>query len=162
MKKTIVTSLAILFSMLLANLAFAQDQKAIDDKLLQDYFTKNNIHPTKTASGLYYVINKKGTGENAKAGQTVTMYYIGKFMDGKKFDGNVDDNFNLIQGREPFSFPLGAGRVIKGWDEGVQLLNQGCRATLYLPSSIAYGPNNVGPIPPNSVLIFDVEVVSMK
>src|ERR1043165_6131250 len=110
--------------------SFAQDQKSIDDKILTDYFAKNNIKASKTASGLYYVISKKGSGANAMAGQNVTMNYIGKFMDGKQFDANVDDKFMPVPGREPLRFTLGVGQVIKGWDEGVQLLNPGTRATL--------------------------------
>lgn len=153
-------SVFFLCTVLLSFASFAQtDQKAKDEKLLKDYFAKNKIKATRTGSGLYYVITKKGSGENAKKGQMVAMNYLGKFMDGKKFDANVDDNFNNIR---PFQFTLGIGQVIQGWDEGVQLLNPGSRATLYLPSGIAYGPSGRGPIPPNSVLVFDVEVLSAK
>ena len=87
------------------------------------------------------------------------MKYLGTFLDGKKFDGNVDDNFNSTR---PFPFTLGIGQVIKGWDEGVQLLNPGCRATLYLPSGLAYGERAMGPIPANSILVFDVELLSVE
>lgn len=141
---------------------FAQDQKTIDDKILNEYFAKNHIKAIKTPSGLYYTIIKKGAGENAKPGQQVNMNYLGTFLDGKKFDGNVDENFKPVDGRTMFSFPLGAGRVIKGWDEGVQLLNPGCRAILYLPSDLAYGQRGGGPIPPNAILMFKVELVSIN
>ncbi len=147
--------------MLLSFVGFGQDagQKAKDEATLKAYFAKNNIKATRTPSGLYYVITKKGTGANAQKGQRVSMKYLGKFLDGKKFDANVDDNFNSTR---PFAFTLGVGQVIAGWDEGVQLLNPGCRASLYLPSGLAYGPGGTGPIPPNSVLIFDVELVSIN
>ena len=159
---TTIKSLFLVCSMLITFSCFAQtaaDQKRKDDQLLKSYLLKNKIKATKTQSGLYYVITKKGTGENAKAGQMVTMNYVGKFLDGKKFDGNVDDNFKSIR---PLSFTLGAGQVMSGWDEAVQLLNTGCRATIYLPSDIAYGPGGRGPIPPNTVLVFDVELISHK
>ena len=68
------------------------------------------------------------------------MNYLGKFLDGKKFDGNVDENY--VSTRQVLTFNLGVGQVIKGWDEGVQLLNPGCRATLYIPSGLAYGPGD--------------------
>ena len=130
-----------------------------DDNTLQAYFKEHNLHPKKTASGLYYTITKPGTGEKAKPGEKIGMSYLGKTLDGKKFDGNVDDNFNNTR---PFSFTLGVGQVIKGWDEGIALLNKGAKATLYLPSDLAYGPQSPTPaIPPNSALVFDVEVLSI-
>jgi FKBP-type peptidyl-prolyl cis-trans isomerase FkpA len=134
-------------------------QKGIDDKILQDYFAKNNLKPTKTASGMYYSIEKEGTGENAKKGQDVTVNYTGKTLDGKTFDSNVDSNFHHVQ---PFNFPLGEGHVIKGWDEGVALLKKGSQATLYIPSPLAYGARQQGPIPANGILIFTVEVTDIK
>ena len=135
-------------------------QKGIEEKELTDYFAKNNIHPTKTASGMYYTITKEGTGETAKAGQKVSMSYLGKLLDGKVFDKNVDDNF---VNTKPFSFTLGQHQVIAGWDEGVQLLKKGTRATFYLPSTLAYGERGAGgSIPPNSILIFDVELLNIE
>jgi FKBP-type peptidyl-prolyl cis-trans isomerase len=160
MIKNTIAGLLFVATVLVANIGFAQDQKAIDEKILTEYFAKNKIKATRTPSGLYYTISVKGSGNNAKAGQQVTMNYIGKFLDGRKFDGNVDDNFQPANGRQPFGFALGTGQVIKGWDEGVQLLNKGCRGTLYIPSGLAYGPNGRGPIPANSVLVFDVELLS--
>ena len=116
--------------------------------------------PQKTASGLYYEITKKGTGENAKPGQTAIMNYTGKTLDGKTFDSNTDPEFKHT---EPLPVQVGAGRVIKGWDEGVQLLNKGSKATFYIPSPLAYGPQDQGPnLPANSILIFDVEVTDIK
>lgn len=140
--------------------AKAAQQNTVDDKLLQEYFAKNNIKAQKTASGLYYKITTPGSGENAKAGQTVTVNYTGKTMDGKTFDSNVDSAFNHV---EPFKFSLGQGQVIKGWDEGITLLKKGGKGTLYIPSSMAYGANSPSPaIPANAILIFDVEVVDAE
>ena len=133
--------------------------KLNDDKKLKDYFEKNNLHPVKTSSGLYYLITKQGTGDNAKAGDKVSMNYIGKFMDGRIFDKNVDSNF---VGTSPLTFPLGEHRVIEGWDEGISYLNKGSRATFFLPSSVAYGERGNQGIPPNTILVFDVELTNIE
>lgn len=109
-----------------------------------------------TPSGLTYLITKKGTGPQLKAGDTVIMNYTGTLTNGMKFDSSYDRN-------EPFSFPLGAGRVIKGWDEGVAKLRVGDHAILVIPGKLAYGPRGVpNVIPPDSTLIFIVEVVDVK
>ncbi len=135
------------------------EQAVADDKILQDYFTKNKIKATKTASGMYYTISQKGLGATAAAGKKLTMNYTGKTLDGKTFDSNTDPSFNHVQ---PFTFVLGQGQVIKGWDEGIQLLQLGSKATLYIPSALAYGPSGMGGgIPPNAILMFDVEVLGI-
>lgn len=135
-------------------------QKLTEDSELKEYFAKNNIKATRTETGLYYVISKEGTGENAKPGQKISMNYVGKLLNGKVFDKNVDSNFNNIR---PFSFTLGQHQVIQGWDEGVQLLKKGSKGTLYLPSNLAYGERGAGGgIPPNSILIFDVELTNIE
>jgi FKBP-type peptidyl-prolyl cis-trans isomerase FkpA len=135
----------------------ASKQKGIDESLIQDYLKKNNIKAFKTETGLYYTINQAGAGDKARAGQKITVNYTGKTMDGKVFDSNVDPQFSHV---EPFIFTLGEGQVIKGWDEGLMLLNRGAKATLYIPSTLAYGDRGAGgAIGPNEVLIFDVEVI---
>lgn len=137
----------------------AAAQSGVDDKLIQDYLAKKNIKATKTASGLYYKIDKPGSGPNAAAGKTVTMNYTGTTLDGTPFDSNVDPKFQHVQ---PFTFGLGQHQVIAGWDEGIALMNKGTKGTLYIPSPLAYGPNSPSPaIAPNSVLIFDVEVMDI-
>ena len=160
MIKNLVGRLILICSLFFSITTHAQDQAAKDEKILTEYFAKNHIKATRTASGLYYVITKKGTGENAKAGKPVSMNYIGKFLDGKVFDANVDDKYQYVNGRNALDFTLGIGQVIKGWDEGIQLLNTGTRATLYIPSGLAYGPGGRGRIAPNTILVFDVEVLS--
>ena len=109
-----------------------------------------------TPSGLTYLITKKGTGRQPKAGETVIIHYTGMLTNGVKFDSSRDRG-------EPLSFELGVGRVIKGWDEGIAKLRIGDHAILVIPSSLAYGSRGAGGvIPPDSTLIFVVEVVDIK
>lgn len=109
-----------------------------------------------TPSGLKYVDQAVGTGDVAVAGKTVSVHYTGWLENGKKFDSSVDRG-------EPFSFPLGAGRVIKGWDEGVQGMKVGGKRKLTIPSDLGYGSRGAGGvIPPNATLIFDVELLGIR
>jgi len=138
----------------------ASAQKGTDDKMLQDYFAKNNIQPLKTQSGVYYTIQAPGEGDNPKAGQSVTVNYTGMTLDGKKFDSNMDSTFHHTQ---PFTFTLGQHNVIQGWDDGVAILKKGSKATLYIPSPLAYGSQSPSPaIPANSILMFNIEVTGIK
>ncbi len=132
---------------------------AKEEKELQAYFTKNNITPLKTPLGTYYTINEKGEGAFPKNGDTVVMNYTGKLLDGTKFDSNEDTSFHHVQ---PFEFPLGANRVIKGWDETIGFLPQNSKATLYIPSRNGYGAQGQAKIPANSILIFDVQLNNIK
>jgi FKBP-type peptidyl-prolyl cis-trans isomerase len=131
--------------------AKSKGQNDVDDKLIKEYAAKNKLKTIKTASGLHYVITKPGQGPKPQPGDKVMVKYNGTFLDGNKFDGNMDRT-------EPFTFELGKGMVIKGWDEGIALLNKGAKATLLIPSYIAYGAQARGPIPANAVLVFDVEL----
>jgi FKBP-type peptidyl-prolyl cis-trans isomerase len=136
-------------------------QLPIDDKTLQDYFTKNHIKPTKTASGLYYTMQKPGSGAAIAAGEVVSMKYTGKTLEGKAFDSNVDTSIGH-HGTEPLTFPVGQHQMIPGVDEGVGLMKKGAKATLYLPSPLGYGeqaPPNIGA---NAILVFDIEVTDVK
>ena len=134
-------------------------QKKIDKKTLHDFFDKHRIKPEFTENGVYYVITTPGKGVNAQTGQKVTVNYTGKLLDGTVFDSNTDPAYRH---KEPFTFELGTGKVIKGWDEGFQQLNKGAKATLYIPSGLAYGSQDRSPgIPPNSILVFDVELTDI-
>lgn len=145
-----------------------EEQKLIgvQEKELQKYFIANNLTPLKTASGLYYVIKEEGAGAKPVTNDTVSLNYRGKLINGTIFDSNIDSAFNHMS---PFEFPLGIGRVIKGWDEGVALLSKGTKATFFIPSRLGYStqavpgnPNNPKGIPANSILIFDVELMNIK
>jgi FKBP-type peptidyl-prolyl cis-trans isomerase len=115
-----------------------------------------NAQEVTTSSGLKYVDQVVGTGEVAVAGKTANVHYTGWLENGKKFDSSVDRG-------QPFSFPLGAGRVIKGWDEGVQGMKVGGKRKLTIPSDLGYGSRGAGGvIPPNATLIFDVELLGVR
>jgi len=136
------------------------EQAAKDEGILQNYFKQNNLQPSKTASGLYYIIEQQGSGETAKQGQAVTVNYTGKTLDGKVFDSNTDAAMGHA---EPFTFNVGQGMVIRGWDEGVMLLKKGSKAKLFIPSGLAYGQQSPSPaIPADAILMFDVEVLKIE
>jgi peptidylprolyl isomerase len=108
-----------------------------------------------TPSGLKYKIIKKGNGIQPTAGDKVSVHYVGTLPDGTKFDSSRDRG-------EPFSFSIGTGQVIKGWDEGIALLHVGDKAILTIPPDLGYGAQAQGPIPANSTLIFEVELMDVK
>lgn len=137
----------------------AAAQGKVDADIIANYIKSQNYTTVqKTPSGLQYIVTKQGDGPKAKAGQKVTVNYTGMTTDGKKFDSNVDPQFNHVS---PFQFNLGGGQVIKGWDEGIELLNVGSKAVLMIPSTLGYGARGAGAdIPPNAVLVFEVELVA--
>ena len=108
-----------------------------------------------TASGLVYEDISVGSGETAVAGMHVTVHYTGRLTDGSKFDSSKDRD-------DPFSFPLGAGRVIRGWDEGVAGMQVGGVRKLTIPPDLGYGARGAGGvIPPNATLVFEVELLAL-
>ena len=109
-----------------------------------------------TSSGLQYEDLTVGNGPSPQAGQTVSVHYTGWLDDGKKFDSSLDRG-------QPFEFPLGQGRVIKGWDEGVATMKVGGKRRLVIPPALGYGAQGFpGAIPPNSRLTFEVELLGVK
>ncbi len=131
------------------------EQRKVNEKADRDkYLSDNGISVSPTASGLYYIETEKGTGAKAVAGNTVQVHYTGRLLDGSVFDSSVERG-------QPYEFRLGAGMVIKGWDEAIAMMNEGGKATLVIPSDLAYGERVSGSIPPFSTLVFDVELVSV-
>lgn len=125
--------------------------KAAGNRFLEE--NKKNENVKVTASGLQYVVEKEGTGEQPSATDEVTVHYTGKLLDGTVFDSSVNRG-------EPATFPL--NRVIPGWTEGVQLMKEGAKYTFFIPSDLAYGPQGVpNAIPPHSTLVFDVELIKV-
>ncbi len=132
-------------------------QKEIDDELIKKYLKENNLKATRTETGLYYIINKSGTGQNPTDGQSVSVLYTGKLIDGKIFDSSQ------MSGGEPITVKLGARSVIAGWEQGLKYFNRGAKGLLLLPSNLAYGDREFPDrIPANSVLVFEVEITSIK
>lgn len=123
---------------------------------IKDYITKNNLTATRLSSGLYYVVEKQGTGQQPKPGDKVKVNYTGRLLDGTEFDSS------LKPGREPFEFTIGQGQVIKGWDEGIPMFKVGGKGKLLIPSALGYGENGTGNIPPGSVLVFDIELLGVN
>jgi FKBP-type peptidyl-prolyl cis-trans isomerase len=127
-----------------------------ENEIIAKYIADKQMTPSKSSSGLMYIISEPGAGEQAQAGKTVKVHYTGRLLDGTKFDSSLDRN-------EPIEFKLGQGMVIKGWDEGIALLKVGGKALLIIPSDLAYGSRGAGGvIPPFSPLTFEVELVSVQ
>lgn len=141
--------------------AYAAEQIKVDDQKIQEYIKANNLQNVqKTESGVYYVVNEPGKGPQAATGDLVSVHYKLSFLDGKEVENSRS---NPMGNGEPFQFPLGQGRVIKGWDDAIQQLKEGSNATLLVPSTLAYGEQDRGPdMPANSILRFDVELVDVE
>ncbi len=128
------------------------EQLALGQAFLTENATKPGVHTTE--SGLQYMVLSEGTGTvHPKANSKVTVHYEGKLLDGTVFDSSYKRN-------EPITF--GLNQVIKGWQEGVQLMVEGEKMRLFIPANLAYGKGGTGPIPPSATLIFDVELISIQ
>ena len=129
----------------------AEDQRAIDDALIKEYIADNELDAESTSSGLHYVIDEPGNEERPDLESVVAMRYSGKLLNGQEFDSSGGDivNFEL-------------DRLIPGWQEGIPLFGKGGEGILIIPSHLGYGSRGVGSIPPNSVLVFDIELVDFN
>lgn len=134
--------------------AFIEQQMKIDLEIIANYKKSTGLFFRHTDSGLHYLVEKEGTGPQPQAGQEVHVHYTGKLLNGQVFDSS-------LQRGQPIAFPIGTGRVIPGWDEGIALFREGGKGTLLIPSIMAYGPRDMGAIPPNSILLFDIELVKV-
>jgi FKBP-type peptidyl-prolyl cis-trans isomerase FkpA len=135
-----------------SHVARDEQEKSAIEKFIKD----SSLKATKTSSGMYYVIMKQGTGEVPKAGDDVIVHYSGRLLNGKEFDQSYKRG-------QPFTFKLGQGQVIKGWDEGIGMLKTGSKAKLIIPSALGYGSRGAGAdIPPYAPLVFDVELIGVK
>lgn len=145
----------------LRNKQQAKASAILEEKLISDgdsidaYLEKEGIDAITTESGLRYVITEEGTGATAEPGDQVTVHYDGKLLSGERFDSSLERG-------DPFEFPIGQGRVIPGWDEGIGYIKAGGKGTLYIPSPLGYGSRAAGEvIKPYSILVFDVEVLGV-
>ncbi|MDP5172800.1 MAG: FKBP-type peptidyl-prolyl cis-trans isomerase [Bacteroidia bacterium] len=123
--------------------------------VIATYAQQHDLPFQMTESGLFYLIEEAGEGKKAEPGATVTVHYTGRLLTGKIFDSSHNRN-------QPISFQLGAGRVIQGWEEGIALFREGGKGKLMIPSPLGYGPRDMGDIPSESTLLFDIELVKVE
>lgn len=150
-----IISLSILTASCLGEAAGPVAAVPIDQTSFASSLGVNLAASTRTANGAYYRDLAVGTGAAVASGQTLAMRYTGWLSSGQEFDSNANS-------ATPFSFRLGAGQVIPGWDETIPGMHVGGRRQLIIPASLAYGPGGVGSIPGNAVIVFSVEVVSAQ
>ena len=126
-------------------------QAELDEKIITNYISDNNLNATATGSGLYYVMTTVGTGVQPNSNSNVTVSYRGSLKDGTIFDQSA-----------PAGATFSLNSVIKGWQEGIPLFKKGGKGMLLIPSALGYGANATGSIPANSVLIFDIDLINVQ
>lgn len=178
------TTLVITYHMTVREIMDQQAYEQFQMKLIEEHSAKQlvkdvaaidaflagkSIQAEKTESGLRYVITQSGTGENGKPGQTASVNYSGYTLEGKYFDSSVEEvakaNGLYTPGRpyQPYDVTIDQSSVIKGWHEALKLMSKGSKATFYIPSPLGYGPQQRSEvIVPNTILVFDMEVVELK
>lgn len=170
LRRTIIIFLGILFFPFMqscedqpAGLLDTEEQRNREEIIIQEYLAENDIEAQRTASGLYYYfVEQTDDNERPEPPDSVTVHYTGRELDGNIFDSSVFRD-------EPFGFRIGLGRVIDGWDEGLELMSRGDKAVLIIPSHLAYGADGVQDpstrtfrIRPYSTLIFDIELLNIS
>jgi len=145
-----------------------QEMAKSEDSKMKKYIADNKLNGTTTADGLYYIVNKPGVGDKPAVGDTAAVLYTAKFLNGKVFETNVKEvaqksnNYNPGLQYKPIRVPVGVKKVIAGWDEGLQLMSKGEKATFVIPSKLAYGEQGYYPvIAPYTTLVFEVEVLDI-
>lgn len=141
----------------LLKIGFTEPQRLEKEKAdIADYLRKNNLSGTPTSSGLYYIEQRAGTGAKAQPGKSVKVHYTGTLLNGTKFDSSYERS-------DPFTFKLGSGQVIKGWDEGIAFMRVGSKGKLIIPYNLGYGERGAGNlIPAYSTLVFEVELLEVN
>ena len=147
-----ILPLAVALILMISSCSKKTDQTETDDQIIKDYLTSKNLTATKDASGLYWIMTVEGTGAKPTTASTVEVKYKGSLINGTVFDQTATD--------KTFTYPLSG--LIMGWQIGIPLMKVGGKATLFIPSKLGYGRENQGVIPPNSVLIFDIELINVK
>jgi FKBP-type peptidyl-prolyl cis-trans isomerase len=162
MRKSVLAAVGLALAFGIFQGVFADPPKKTDPPKKPE--TKKPAEKTiTTKSGLQYVDLKVGTGASPKKGQTVTVNYTGKLTNGTVFDASSQHVDPQHPNGQPFSFHIGVGEVIPGWDEGVMTMKVGGKRKLIIPSKLGYGEQGFPPaIPPNATLIFEVELLSVK
>lgn len=151
MKRILFSLVIVLFFSCGSDDSKITDYTALNEKEIVDYIAANNLTATKSATGLYYVINEQGSGDKPSASSSVTVAYKGYYTNGTVFDQSDSNGV---------SFPLTG--VIKGWTEGIPYFNEGGTGILLVPSHLGYGSSDSRGIPGGSVLIFDINLISIN
>lgn len=151
MKLKFIPAMLVL-SLLIFSCAKNGNQAEIDDQIIQNYLSTNKLNAAKDPSGLYYMTNVAGTGESPTLASTVEVKYKGTLINGTVFDQTAVD--------KTFTYKLSG--LISGWQIGIPMMKKGGKATFFIPSALGYGSYATGPIPANSVLIFEIELIDIK
>lgn len=143
---------AVALILLVSSCAKNTDQTETDDQAINNYLVSKNLTAKKDPSGLYWIMNVEGTGTMPTVASTVEVKYKGSLLNGTVFDQTATD--------KTFTYALSG--LIMGWQIGIPLMKEGGKATLLIPSQLGYGGANLGVIPPNSVLLFEIELIDVK
>lgn len=145
-----------------------QQAQAAEKEALAQYVADNKIKATPDEEGLYIIVNKKGNGQKVEIGRQIAINYTGRLLNGKVFDTSLEtvakenEIYDSRRPYEPLSYRVGEQSLIRGWEKGIINQPAGSKLTLIIPSALGYGPQDLGIIPANSSLIFDIEIVSVK